>query len=414
MSCRKNQQHIPSGCFRHELYRHQTDGEIFEEGEMEGICRKRKYVFLLIVVITLAMVGCRLRPVTYPMIPHPIGSGLFEFAELADQVTGIAVSAEGRNFVNFPRWVGNPQYSVAELMPDGSLRPYPDREWNSWDGTDASAGNHFVCVQSVYVDDDNYLWILDPASPGLRGVVKGGAKLVKVDPDTNKVEQVLKFDDSVALAASYLNDVRIDTMNDVAYISDSGTGAIIVVDLQTGLSRRLLADDPSTKAEPGEKLVIGGRELLDESGKTPRIHVDGIALDPDNKFLYYHALTARTLYRIHTRYLKDAALTPAEVASHVEKLADTGPVDGMEIDQDFNLYFTSLEDSSVKRYRVYDGSILAVAGNRLLRWPDSMCIGPDENLYVTASQIDGMPRFNHGKDKREPPYKIFRIWLGPL
>jgi sugar lactone lactonase YvrE len=381
---------------------------------MKGYVCKRKIALLVSVICALAMVGCSVRPVTYPAIPRPIGSGLFEFAEVTDQVTGITVSSEGRVFVNFPRWVGNPRYSVAELMPDGSLRPYPDDEWNRWDGTETSAGNHFVCVQSVYVDDDDYLWILDPASPGFRGVVKGGAKLIKVDPDTDKVVQVIKFDDSVAQPASYLNDVRIDTMDDVAYISDSGTGAIVVVDLQTGLSRRLLADDPSTKAEPGVKLVINGRELLDENGKTPRINVDGIALDPDRKLLYYHALTGRTLYRINTRYLKEASLAPAEVASHVEKLADTGPVDGMEMDQDFNLYFTSLEDSSVKRYRVYDGSMELVVGNKLLRWPDSISIGPDGNLYVTASQIDGMPRFNNGTDKREPSYRIFRIWLGPF
>ncbi len=376
-------------------------------------CRM-KFVIPLVVLFALTMAGCRVRPVTNPTISTPVGTGLFEYAKVPDQVTGIAVSAQGRIFVNFPRWVTDPKISVAELMPDRSLRPYPDRNWNRWDGKVASAGSHFVCVQSVYVDDENYTWILDPASPGFRGVVKGGAKLVKVDPVSDKVLQVIGFDDTIALPASYLNDVRIDTLEDVAYISDSGTGAIIVVDLQTGLSRRLLAGDPSTKAEPGLKLVINGKELLDDKGKTPLIHVDGIALDPNGKFLYYHALTGRTLYRINTRYLRDAALAPAAVAEHVERLADTGPVDGMEMDQGFNLYLTSLEDNSIKRYRAYDGSLKVIVGDKSLRWPDSMCIGPDDNLYITASQIDGMPRFNKGVDKRTPPYRIFRFWLGPL
>lgn len=373
-----------------------------------------KFSIPLFFLAALITAGCQVRPVTYPSIPRPLGSALFEFAEVADQVTGITTSADGRIFVNFPRWVGNPRYSVAELKSDGTLRPYPDSEWNSWDGKEASAGNHFVCVQSVYVDDDDYLWVLDPASPGFRGVVKGGAKLVKIDPDTGKVVAIYHFDNTIAPPASYLNDVRIDTLDEVAYISDSGTGAIIVVDLETGLSRRLLADDPSTKAEPGVKLIVNGRELLDENGKTPLIHVDGIALDPDRNLLYYHALTGRTLYRIKTRYLKDSGLAPSAVATHVEKLADTGPADGMEMDQDFNLYITSLEDNSIKRYRVYDGSMKVVVTDNKLRWPDSLSIGPDDNLYVTASQIDGMPRFNKGVDKRIPPYKIFRFWLGPL
>ncbi len=381
---------------------------------MKGFTSRRIFVFPLAMVLALAFVGCRVRPVTYPMMPAPIGSGLFQFAQVTDQVTGIAVSAEERIFLNFPRWVGNPRNSVAELMPGGTLRPYPDTEWNNWDGKEGTAANHFVCVQSVYVDDYNYLWILDAGSPGFKGVVRGGAKLLRVNPETDKVARVYSFDDTIAPRDSYLNDVRVDTLGDAAYISDSGTGAMIVVDLKSGLSRRLLADDPSTKAEPGVKLVINGRDLLDESGKTPRINVDGIALDPGGKFLYYHALTGRTLYRIHTRFLKDASLKPTEVSGHVEKLADTGPVDGMQMDQEFNIYLTSLEDNSIKRYRVYDGSLSLVVGDKLLRWPDSMCIGPDDNLYFTASQIDGMPRFNNGTDKRTPPYRIFRIWLGPL
>jgi hypothetical protein len=35
----------------------------------------------------------------------------------------------------------------------------------------------------------------------------------------------------------------------------------------------------------------------------------GIALDLKNDYLYYHALTAHTLYRIKTQYLKDVNLS---------------------------------------------------------------------------------------------------------
>lgn len=363
----------------------------------------------------LAWSGCAIRPISYATTPVTIRAPLFEFASLLDQITGIAVSSQGRFFVNFPRWAGNPRYSVAELMQDGSLRPYPDAAWNRWEGKDATdSAKHFVCVQSVYVDDKDFLWILDPASPGFQGVVQGGAKLLKVDLSSNRVVQVITFDETVALRNSYLNDVRIDEWSDVAYITDSGTGAIVVTDLQTGLSRRLLADHPSTKAEPGVVPVIDGKELRDENGKVPQIHADGIALDPQKKFLYYHALTARTLYRIETRYLKDVTLSPAEVGSHVERLADTGPVDGMEMDHRFNLFLTSLEENAVKRYRVYDGSQLMMVRDDLIQWPDSMCVGPDDYLYFTASQINRMPRFNKGVDKRIPPYKVFKIWLAPF
>jgi sugar lactone lactonase YvrE len=245
-------------------------------------------------------------------------------------------------------------------------------------------------------------------------VVRGGAKLVKVNLASNQVVKVVAFDGTIAPPASYLNDVRVDTMDEVAYITDSGMGAIVVADLQSGLIRRLLADHPSTRAEPGVVLNIRGRELRDEAGKVPQIHADGIALDPKRRFLYYHALTGRTLYRIDTRYLKDGSLAPSEIGSHVEKLSETGPVDGMEMDRGYDLYLTSLEDSSIQRYRVFDGSILQIAGNELIQWPDSICIGPDNYLYFTDSQINLMPRFNQGVDKRTPPYRLFKIGLAPF
>lgn len=371
-------------------------------------------MLLLAAGVIAALSGCQVRPMTLGASEVSVRGVLMEVAGVPDQITGITMSGQGRIFVNFPRWAGNPRCSVAELMSDGSLRPYPDEEWNRWDGGAAEAGRHFVCVQSVYADNKGFLWVLDPASPGFKGVVRGGAKLVKVDMSTNKVVQVISFDESVAPRDSYLNDVRVDTLVETAYITDSGTGAIVVVDLESGLARRLLSDHTSTKSEPGFILKVDGKEILGEDGKAPRIHSDGIALDPDRKFLYYHALTATTLYRIDTKYLRDATLLPAELAGHVEKLGETGPVDGMEMDRNYNLYVTSLEDNTIKRYRVFDGSLVQIAGNDLIQWPDSMSISTDNYLYFTVSQINLMPRFNHGVDKRTPPYRIFRILLKPF
>src|SRR4051794_9440659 len=50
---------------------------------------------------------------------------LREVATFEHQVTGVTVSADGRKFVNFPRWTEDAPVSVAELTADGDLRPYP-------------------------------------------------------------------------------------------------------------------------------------------------------------------------------------------------------------------------------------------------------------------------------------------------
>jgi len=363
---------------------------------------------------TLALLaGCVTFPVSYAGSSDRTPGALFEYPYFGDQVTGIAVSQEGRIFVNFPRWGKDPRYSVAEVLADGSLRPYPDVVWNRWGPAEAGHPEaHFVCVQSVYVKD-SFLWILDPASPAFSGVLPGGAKLVKVNLATNLVEQVIPFDAATAPANSYLNDVRLDPQGTAAYITDSGTGAIVAVDLATGKSRRLLSDHLSTKAEPGYVPVIGGKELRNDKGEVPTIHADGIAIDAEGTYLYYHALTARTLYRIRTSALRDPSLSENTVAGQVERLAVTGAVDGMEMDGRDNLYFTALEENAIKRYRP-DGTITTVVRNDHIQWPDSISISRDDYLYFTASQIHLGPRFNHGKDLRVPPFTFFKIWVAPL
>src|SRR3954468_17594683 len=56
-------------------------------------------------------------------------SRLQAVATFDHQVTGVTVAADGRIFVNFPRWTEDTPVSVAELMPDGSIKPYPNEEW---------------------------------------------------------------------------------------------------------------------------------------------------------------------------------------------------------------------------------------------------------------------------------------------
>ena len=93
------------------------------------------------------------------------------------QVTGVTVSAKGRVFVNFPFWSDDHTISVAEVV-DGKPKPFPDEAWNAKAGP---AAQRWICVQSVVVDDQDALWVLDPASPKTQAVVEGGPKLVKID-----------------------------------------------------------------------------------------------------------------------------------------------------------------------------------------------------------------------------------------
>ncbi len=331
---------------------------------------------------------------------------LHEVASFPDQqVTGVSVSKTGRIFVNFPDWSDKHTLSVAEII-DGKPKPFPNEEWNKA----GAPGSHFVCVQSVVVDAEDNLWILDPAAPKLKEIVKGGPKLVKVDLKTNQVVQTIPFGQDVAPKKSYLNDVRIDTAANVAYITESGKGALVVVDLKSGKARRLLDGDKSTAAESDVKIAVDGRELYDQEKKAaPQFQADGIALDAKNGYLYYHALTGHTLYRIKTDYLKDAKLSKSDLASKVETLVQTPAPDGMLEGPDGFLYLTAIEQNAIVRYDPVTKEVRTIIADKRLSWPDTMSWGPDDALYVTTSQIQNMPRFNDGKSPRVDPYRVFKI-----
>jgi pimeloyl-ACP methyl ester carboxylesterase len=235
-------------------------------------------------------------------------SKLTAVAAFDHQVTGVAVTADGRRFVNFPRWTDDAPISVAELMKDGSLRPYPNAQWNSWRNARAnelSVADHFVCVQSIVADGQGHLWVLDPGAPGNEKILEGAPKLVRIDLATNQVSKVIPVPGDVALQGTYLNDIRFSPDGKTGYITDSGTrGAIIVVDLDSGKSFRALDGHASTQVDKTVTVTLDGKPLVRPDGRQPAFAADGIAISTDGETLYYQALTGKTLYAIATAKLR--------------------------------------------------------------------------------------------------------------
>jgi sugar lactone lactonase YvrE len=210
-----------------------------------------------------------------------------------------------------------------------------------------------------------------------------------VDLSKNEIARVYLFPDSIAPQQSYLNDVRIDTKRRFAYITDSGLGALVILDLDSGESWRVLASDSSTKAQD-IVLNIDGTPWLGPDSSKPQVHVDGIALDQDGTHVYYHALTARNLYRIETQWLRTVGFSDEDLAKKVEFVAETGGCDGMIFGKDGNLYLSAIELNAVQRFTA-NKKLQVIVKDSLLDWPDSFSNAPDGILYVTASQINIPP-----------------------
>jgi len=321
---------------------------------------------------------------------------LVEVATSPRRWTGIAVTPTGRLFVNFPRWSRDVPVSVAEVV-GGRVVPWPDSARNSW-APGGDAATQFVCVQALLADTTGSLWVLDPGSFG--GLVDGAPKLMRFDAATGALRRVYRYAAPVLRPESYLNDVRVDLGSGVAYITDSGDGAIIVTDLASGDSRRLLDDHPSTGAED-VVLTIEGREWL-QGGQRPRIHSDGIALSDDGRWLYYQALTGRTMYRIATAALRDRTLDAAALAARVETMGATGASDGLIFGADGKVYIAALEENAIRRFDPATRRVETVVTDPRIKWPDSFARDAAGRIWFTTAQI-------HLGGQVTEPFRVFRI-----
>jgi sugar lactone lactonase YvrE len=337
--------------------------------------------------------------------------------------TGVCVSRTGRIFVCFPRWGDPVEYTVGEVR-NGRVEPYPNLETNRLNVN--SQTECFVSVQSVVIDPQDRLWMLDTGSINMQPTKPGGPKLICYDLKTDRMIKRINFPENVALPTTYLNDVRFSLAmgrEGIAFItdsSDSGPNGIIVVDLASGTSWRKLNDHPSTKADQNFIPIVEGQELKARPGAGKReaylkIGSDGIAISNDGKTLFYCPLASRKVLSVSTEALADGKMSDAETAKSVRDLGTRDfASDGLHTDQRGNLLLTDYEHNAIRRRPSQDeqnAKYEIVAQDPRMIWPDTMDVTTDGWVYFICNQLNRQAKFHDGKDQRKPPYVLFRTKL---
>jgi sugar lactone lactonase YvrE len=312
------------------------------------------------------------------------------------QISGIAISQDNRLFASIPRWRKDIPFSVVEMMSNGDQRPYPDVKWNSWEGKPHL--NTFTSIQSLYAEG-HYLYVLDSSSPEMK-VTIDLPKLYRFDLRTNQLDQKWEFDQLVAPKNAYLDNFIIDHQSGKVFITDSGLGGIIVLDMETGKTKRLLTKHPSTKAE---NVVL----TIDKKEFKKQIHSDGIALSPVDHKIYYHALSGYRLYRVPVEELEVDLKDETNLVKKIEKLGVTPSPDGMIFDQKGNLFMGDLERNAVS-YRTPSGQMKILIEDERIKWPDSLAIDRDNNLIFTDSNFQATEM---GKSVEGMIFKIYKVSL---
>jgi sugar lactone lactonase YvrE len=319
------------------------------------------------------------------------------------QLNGVAVSHDDRIFVALPRWVQANSFSLGEVK-DGKVVPYPGGDWNTWhQGIDEE--NRFTTVNAVWIEPGipDALWVVDC---GLG--IPHGKKLVEIDLKTNAVRRVYHFSQEEAPLGACLNDVRI--AKEHAFVTESGVGAILTVDLKTGRVRRLLAASSKTKAVPGRSAVVDGRKVLGPDGNPPVVNADDIEISPDKNWLYFGMPMGGDLWKVKIDDLLDDSLDERALEARVLDDGPIIPIGGIYMLPNGSLLLSDLEKHALQ-LRTPDGKLTLLAQSKFLDSPDAMSLDKDGRVYIAASQAGRSPGGNHGVDGTTLPFRVLRVTL---
>jgi sugar lactone lactonase YvrE len=319
------------------------------------------------------------------------------------QLNGVAVSHDDRIFVALPRWVQPDSFSVGE-MKGGKVVPYPGGDWNTWHkGMDEE--NRFTAVNAVWIEPGmpDALWVVDCGQG-----VPHGKKLVEIALKTNTVKRVYHFSQTDTPLGACLNDVRIARGH--AFLTESGLGAILTVDLKTGRVRRLLGASSKTKAVPGRSAVVDGKRSLGPDGKPPVVNADDIEISPDKNWLYFGMPMGGDLWKVKVDDLLDDSLDEKELDAQVLDEGPMIPIGGMYMLPNGSLLLSDLEKHALQ-LRAPDGKLTLLAQSKWLDSPDAMSLDQVGRVYIAASQAGRSPGGNHGVNATALPFRVLRVTL---
>ena len=312
----------------------------------------------------------------------------------------VAVTPEGRIIMSQHQFYGAP-LRVVEVLDDGSVVPFPNEAWSSEPNSEGIGLNTVLGLRS---DENGVVWMLDRSD----GEGQPG-KIVGWDTQNDELYQVIYIPQPIIPDSPFLNDLAVDLDHNAIYVTDTANGddsALIVVDLTTGFSRRVLEGDVSTR--PEDIPLIVDERIINMAGEPAKIGVNPITVDPNNEWVYYAPMSGTSLYRIATEDLLDTSLSPEELSSRVERYGDKPICDGITIDGAGNVYITSITNNAIG---VVDetGEYQILYQDDLLSWTDGMAFNADDYVYVTVSQLHNSPPLNNGNNDAEPPFYLVRF-----
>lgn len=186
---------------------------------------------------------------------------------------------------------------MQNIRGEVKLSPYP-----TWAAQTQGDCNCLQYTQGLEIDPNTALMYVVDTGRVAQKLNLCPAKVVVYDLNTNSEHKKYELPESVASSSNnYLNDIVLDYIGGkarFAYISDANDARLVVLDLITGKSW--------TVQHPSMEIESKSAEMITINSKMYNIPVplDGVAMSPDFKYLYYCSLAGFNLYQIPTRSLR--------------------------------------------------------------------------------------------------------------
>lgn len=331
----------------------------------------------------------------YPDRPRPLQS----VATVGSRVTNACVARDGRLICGFPRWQDGFEHpAVAEITPEGTPRSLLPPSWDGW-----SAGqpghDKLVSIHALYRDDANQLWILDDGCPKLGPPVEGGPKIIQYDLDNGQVARVYALPPPATHGASILSHMRSDDSH--LYVTDAGSGGILVIDRDTGATRVVLHRHPLTQADPHIVPMINGKPYKSAHGKVATLHLSHLEISGDGRWMYFFPLFGPRLQRLPMESLRDPDIDDDGLARQVEFVCGIPPVAGIHALGEHEFLLCAATEGRILHLD-HDGKLSTFVDD------ERICF-PNEGGFDASRKYFYFP--NSGAHLIGRPFEVFRVAL---
>ena len=286
------------------------------------------------------------------------------------------------------------------------------------------------------ITPDGQMWIIDNGNTHddyLRYQHRCPPKLIIFDINTHHILRQYTFpDDVVNHNNSFLNDIVVDPINKIGFITDLkpanpqsdlssiSSGGIVVYNFNTNVSHRY--SDPVMAADgirsTARNVTINGYTVQTDGG------ISGIALSPDLNWIYFCPLSSYRTYRVLAFNVK---MYTDDSSGSIQFIGNrSSQMDGMSFSNESILYFGSLgenaihsipyefaiEDEEQKDF-VKHHEVEVMQNATTMQWVNSFGWGEDGNLYFITNKLHrfilGNMDWNGGDGAN---FRVHQVYVG--